>query len=146
MFNDHRLMFYRRGKWKIDKIFSATNVFSLRLAPTNWGKWRSISAATERKNSFRLIIETRKLTVASDESSKILVSGGFLLLLNSRLQSLMLLFDADVECRSSSLWLCSMTLSKTSSFFRRLLMSLFNCFTASDSRIASSCFVRVLSA
>lgn len=55
------------------------------------------------KTRFKLIIEIRKLTVASDESSKILVSGGFLLLLNKRLQSFMLLFDADVECRSSSL-------------------------------------------
>lgn len=63
------------------------------------------------------------ITVARDESSKMLVSG-LRLLFNSKLQSFMLLFECKCRSSSSECWLWVMTLLlKTSRFSLRLVMS-----------------------
>lgn len=110
----------RRRKMKIDKNFPQPS-FSL-VAQWMRQKWRSISERRREENSFlanysEMNFEPESFTVANDESSKMLVSG-LRLLFNSRLQSLMLLFEC--KCRSSSEF--SMTLWNSRTFSFRLLM------------------------
>lgn len=109
----------KKGREKSIKIFRNWRFPS---SHTNWVRWQNGAQLvnSERKTCFELIIATRSFrTVARLESSKIDVSG-FFLLFRSKLQSLMLLFECMWRSSSECDW--AMTLWKTSSLFLRLLM------------------------